>query len=226
MSTLAERVSTGEASFSILENRVSELERARDHHRDTTIALQLHLEDVEDRSRWNKLWLRGLPETTKAENLGDKVQEIFRIILEDPTGSIDIDRAHRALGSRSADPGRPRDVVCRLLRYPQKDAILRRAWEQGEVELDGAHITILPDLSRATLRRRAMLRPVLDLAKQKGFTYRWVYPLAVTFRKDGLPTPCKHQRPPRSFPVTRIRSDSCPRLAPNTPTPCWQITLE
>lgn len=43
---------------------------------------------------------------------------------------------------------------------------------------------ILPDLSRATLKRRAMLHPVLDLAKQRGLTYRWGYPLAVTFRKD------------------------------------------
>lgn len=30
-----------------------------------------------------------------------------------------------------------------------------------------------------------MLRPILDLAKQKGFTYRLGYPLVVTFRKNA-----------------------------------------
>lgn len=126
VSALANRVSTGEASFSTLENPVSELERSQDHHRDTAITLQLHLEDVEDQSRRNNLRLRGLPETIEAESLGETVQEMFRTILDDPAGSIDIDQAHRALGPRSSDPGRPRDVVCRLFRYPQKDAILRR----------------------------------------------------------------------------------------------------
>lgn len=68
-------------------------------------------------------------------------------------------------------------MVCRLHRYVQKEDILRRAWELGEVDL--------LDLSRATLQCRALLRPVLELAKQRGFTYRWGYPLAVTFRKDA-----------------------------------------
>lgn len=34
-----------------------------------------------------------------------------------------------------------------------------------------------------TLRRRALLRPILELVK-RGCTYPWGYPLAVTFRKD------------------------------------------
>lgn len=43
----------------------------------------------------------GIPETVEA---------LFRVVVE-------IDREHRALGPRSADPDRPRDVVYRLLRY-------------------------------------------------------------------------------------------------------------
>lgn len=171
VSTLADRVTTGEASFAVLE--VLELERSRDHHCDTAIALQLHLEDIEDWSRHNNLWLRGIPGSTETEDLGAMVQEIFRFVLDDPTCSIEIDRTHRALGPRSTDLGRPWDVVCRLLRFSQKDSILRRAWEMGEIDREGVPIKILPDLSRATLRHRALLGPVLDLAKQKGF-HIWV----------------------------------------------------
>lgn len=50
VSNLADRITMGEASVSSLEGCVSALEQSRDQHRDTAIALQLHLEDIEDRS--------------------------------------------------------------------------------------------------------------------------------------------------------------------------------
>lgn len=33
------------------------------------------------------------------------------------------------------------------------------------VEFDGAHISIFPDVSRATLMRRAMLKPLLEVLR-------------------------------------------------------------
>lgn len=129
--------------------------------------------------------LRGLPEATGAEDLEASVTAIFQGVLGTPQVSIELDRVHRTLGHRSSDPDRPRDVLCRVHRYTQKDLILRKAWEQGEVSFDGAGIKILPDLSRATLLRRAMLKPVLELARRQGCTYRWGYPLAVTFRNNA-----------------------------------------
>lgn len=50
VSTLAERVSTGETSVALLADRVAALEQARDSQKDAAIALQLHLEDMEDRT--------------------------------------------------------------------------------------------------------------------------------------------------------------------------------
>lgn len=51
VSNLVDWVTMGEASVSSLEIRVAAWERARDQHHDTAVWLQLHLEDVEDRSR-------------------------------------------------------------------------------------------------------------------------------------------------------------------------------
>lgn len=168
-----------------LENWVLALERSRDQHREAAVSLQLYLEDMEDRSRRSNLRLRGIPEDAEAEDLDALVRDMFRTILEDPEADIILDRAHRALGPRSPDPARPRDVVCRLHRYAQKEDILHRAWDFGDLEVSGSRIKILPDLSGATLKRRALLRPLLELARQKGCTYRWGYPLAVTFRKEA-----------------------------------------
>lgn len=97
---------------------------------------------------------------------------------------VELERIHRALGPRPTDPVRPRNVICRLHHYAHKELIACKAWEAGEQDFDGATIKVLPDLSRATLQRRAMLRPLLDLARWMDASYCWGYPLSVTFRKD------------------------------------------
>lgn len=61
---------------------------------------------------------------------------------------------------------------------------IRKAWEAGDSEFDIVAIKILLDQSRATLQRRAVLRLLLDLAQRRDATYRWGYPLSVTFRND------------------------------------------
>lgn len=124
VSSLADRVSSGETAVSSLEERVSALEQARDLHRDTAISLQLHMEDVEDRSRRNNLRLRGIPETVSVEHLAEAVKNIFRTVLDEADTDIELDRVHRTLGPRPTDPSNPWDVVCRLHRYLQKEAIL------------------------------------------------------------------------------------------------------
>lgn len=182
---LTDRVDAGESSISSLEVRMEALEQANIAQAESAVALQLHLEDLEDRSRRNNLRLRGLPEATGAENLQDTVTAIFQRVLASPQSTIELDRVHRALGPRSSDPNRPRDVVCRIHKYALKEQIIRKAWEYGEIDFDGAAIKILPDLSQATLQRRVRLRVLLDLAKDQGYTYRWGYPLSVTFRKDS-----------------------------------------
>lgn len=47
--------------------------------------LQLHLEDLEDRSRQSNLRLRGLPETTGQENSWDIATAILGKVLGDIT---------------------------------------------------------------------------------------------------------------------------------------------
>lgn len=136
------------------------------------VNLQLHLEDLENKSRRNNLRLRGLPEATDTEDFSATVSAIFQRVLKSPLLTVELDRVHRALGPRSNNPERPRYVVCHLHLYPQKEQILRSAWEASEIEFDGAPIKILLDLSRATLQRRARLRPVLDLIRDRHCTYR------------------------------------------------------
>lgn len=98
-----------------LETRVQALERANASHMVESQEMQLHLEEMEDRSRRNNLRLRGLPEATGPEDLAVTVTAIFDSLL-DPTPPS-IDRVHRTLGPKSTEPSRPQDVLCRLHRF-------------------------------------------------------------------------------------------------------------
>lgn len=183
--SLSDRLTAGETSMLVIDRRVTALEAQHRSQAEMSLGLQLHMEEMEDRSRRNNLRLRGLPEATGPADLADTVADIFRRVAGDQIqGRLEFDRIHRALGPRSEDPARPQDVICRLHHYAHKDIIARKAWETQDLELDGAALTILPDISRATLQRRALLKPLLDLARRHNATYRWGFPLSVTFRKD------------------------------------------
>lgn len=84
---------------------------------DVTVSLQRHLEDMEERSRQNSLWIRGLPEATGPEDLAATVTAIFQRVSGDAfPNHVEFNRIHRVLGPRSNDPARPRDMICRLHR--------------------------------------------------------------------------------------------------------------
>lgn len=183
--TLSERMDSGETSVATIEQRLAAVEAAQTAQASSILSQQLQMEEVEDRSRRNNLRLRGLPEATGMEDLAESTLAIFRDLLgEQYPPNLSFDRIHRALGPRSTDPERPRDVICRLHRYSHKELMLRAAWEKGEITFDGAVVRILPDLSKATLQRRALLKPLLEAARNAGITYRWGFPIAVTFKRN------------------------------------------
>lgn len=174
----------GESTVATIERRLSAVEAAQTAQASVILAQQLQLEEVEDRSRQNNLRLRGIPEATGIEDLAESTLAIFRDLMgEHYPPSLSFDCIHRALGPRSTDLDRPRDVICRIHQYAHKEMVLPVAWEKGDVTFDGAVIWILPDLSKSTLQRRALLKPVLEVARNAGTTYRWSFPISVIFRK-------------------------------------------
>lgn len=108
---------------------VTLLEQTQMSHADILVKTQLQLEDLENRSRRSNLRLRGIPEATVSEDLGETVHAtLSRVVTTDPPVSFEFDRVHRALGVKSTDPDRPWDVICRLHRYGVKGRVLWEAW--------------------------------------------------------------------------------------------------
>lgn len=186
MHTLTYRVSSGETTVTAIEQRLSKLESSQASQTDISVALQLQLEDMEDQNWRNNVRLWVLPEAAGTEDLTATITAVVAGLLGDMLlPNLEFDRVNRALGPRSEDPNQPRDVICQFYRFQHKDLVIRKAWDVGSFDFDGASLKLLPDISRATLYHRALLRPLLDLARNKGVTYRWGFPLLVMFRRDS-----------------------------------------
>lgn len=180
--------------------RVDEIERrtndlsacARDHH--SAIQFLLHreeehsmlMDDIENRNRRNNIRIRGIPESVATKDLDPTLQRLFAAILEVSTPTpIELDRAHRSLGPRPSDADRPRDIICRVHYYRQKEAIMLAMRSRNSIDFEGHPVSILQDLSRRTLQLRRALRPLLEALRERNILYRWGYPFALTARKEN-----------------------------------------
>lgn len=89
-----------EASVGALETRVTQMEKAHQKHQDQMAEMQLHIEDLENRSCCQNLRFRGIPKATGPENLTETVKAIIHKILDgDSPASLEFDRVtgHSAL---------------------------------------------------------------------------------------------------------------------------------
>lgn len=85
------------------------------------------LEDQENHNRRNNFYIRGLPEAIRDEDLADTVRENFNSILGKPVTEVLLfDHVHRAFCPRNITTDAPRDVICWLHYYTDKEAIMKK----------------------------------------------------------------------------------------------------
>lgn len=97
---LDERLSKEKSEVSTLELRVTQLERDHTAFQEHLVGVQLHAEDLENRSCRKSLRIRWLSEATGPENLQATLLAILhRVLAMEPTVSLEFDRVHWALGT-------------------------------------------------------------------------------------------------------------------------------
>lgn len=173
-----------------LVQKMSGMEARQNRMEEKMRFMQLQMEDLEDRNRRNNVRIKGFPEHVPPYMLHDAILTVFKQLLGDmPPEKLELDRIHRAPGQRFSDSSRPRDVLCRVHFFNTKDSIVNKAWKKKNVEFEGTKIQILPDLSRNTLRRRAIMKPMLQKIVQADATYKWGYPLHLIVKKNNCSYP-------------------------------------
>uniref|UniRef100_H2ZRR8 L1 transposable element RRM domain-containing protein n=1 Tax=Latimeria chalumnae TaxID=7897 RepID=H2ZRR8_LATCH len=128
-----------------VENVLSEVHRLREK-----------CDDLENRARRSNLRIVGLPEGIEGRDSISFLEKLLVEVLGEGTfpGRVEIERAHRALRPRPKEGEKPRIMIFKLLRFPNKVHILRRARELGQLTFKNQKIFFFPDISAELQARR------------------------------------------------------------------------
>lgn len=121
--------------------------------------------ELEDRSRRNNLRFDGLTEDTNEtwDDCERKIQKILSDKLE-ITEDVEIERCHR-MGKRKGN--RPRTIICKFLRFKDKQKILKNA-----KKLKNSGIYIYEDFCNDTMElRKSLWEEVMEHRRQGKFAF-------------------------------------------------------
>lgn len=174
----AVRIEKAEERISTVEDTTMRHQRALRYllHRD--MELTAKCDDLENRMRRNNVRIYQIPEGSEGKDTVGFVKKLLNDLLKLPTGlDIKIERAHRSLTSRPADPtAPPRSIIVRFLDAAVKDAIIRQAWNQGRIHFQERRIFFDQDYSPDLQRKRAKIYEVIKQLRKKGIPAKCIYP--------------------------------------------------
>ena len=161
--------------------------------------LEDKIDDIQNRSRRNNVVIQGVPEgsETGSGSCEDFVRELLTSHLKlQGADEIEIDRAHRTgpppgTGSAVSSP-RPRPIHCRLLRYGDRQYILKNALKHlKNNKFKGNNIFITDDVTPKVRAHRKELREIhlrrIQREKRVHFAYiPWSVPAMISYKiHDG-----------------------------------------
>lgn len=148
-----------------------------DHDR-RVAALEQQVVDLQDRNRRSNLRLVGLPEgSEKDDPMGFLKSSLPKWLPSLADKEIEVERAHRVYTRHSSDRAKPRVFIFKLLRYTDRELILRAARLHAPVKTsDGATLSFFPDFSPLTAKRRSAFGPVRKEMREAGIQNFLLYP--------------------------------------------------
>uniref|UniRef100_H3A364 L1 transposable element RRM domain-containing protein n=1 Tax=Latimeria chalumnae TaxID=7897 RepID=H3A364_LATCH len=145
------------------EDLVHTMETLVQQLQETINKLQDKADDLENRSRRCNLRLVGLPE-------GEEAWLPTLLNLPELSDNLEIERAHRTFLSKVRNVDRPRMLLFKLLRYRDKETILRQARNLGPLTFNKP-IYLFPDM-----RKRKSFSDVKWLCKDLAIPFALLFP--------------------------------------------------
>uniref|UniRef100_H3AFW5 L1 transposable element RRM domain-containing protein n=1 Tax=Latimeria chalumnae TaxID=7897 RepID=H3AFW5_LATCH len=159
------------------EERLDNLEREVEQQGRYVSELWDHMQDLENQSRHNNIRILGVPgldslERSTAVLLHSILTECLG--LDDP--AMETERAHRTLGPKPASEQRPRLIIARLLRFTDREKILRHAREMGKIQWRDTHLMFFPDMSKELAAHHKKFTAARHRCMALGLKYALQYP--------------------------------------------------
>uniref|UniRef100_H3B7K6 L1 transposable element RRM domain-containing protein n=1 Tax=Latimeria chalumnae TaxID=7897 RepID=H3B7K6_LATCH len=174
---------TTEESVQNMETSVQEL-------RGTIIKLQDKADDLENHSRRCNLHFVGLPEGEEGKDPVSFLENWLPKLLNlsDLDNNLEIERAHRAFASKARTGDRPHMLIFNLLRYCDKDTVLRQAYNLGSLTYKNKSVYLFPDMSADLFQKRKSFSDVKCLCKDLAIPLALLYParLRINFQGQSL----------------------------------------
>ncbi len=163
------------SKLDLLTGEMREQKKA-DHDR-WVAALEQQVVDLQDHNRCSNLRLVGLPEGSEKDDPMGFLKRSLPTWLPSLAGKeVEVERAHHVYTRFSSDRAKPRVFIFKLLRYTDRELILRAARLYAPVKTsDRATLSFYPDFSPVTTKRSAFA-PIRKEMREAGIQNFLLYP--------------------------------------------------
>lgn len=189
---IAERIGSLEKEMRMISNNFDNIQTAvRKVKQDSATVklavdmLQDKMARLEDKSRQCNIRLVGLKEGEEGSDaVGFKQTQLPLWIPSLKDRPIEIERAHRIYAGDSNRKG-PRTLIFKLLRFQDRNAILKGARSVGQILHRGSSLLFFPDYSNQTAMKRREMNQSRKKLTQLGITSFMIYPSTIKVMHRG-----------------------------------------
>lgn len=187
MQSMRDRMAEVENRISILEDAVNPMPKQILSVEKQIATWQQKTDDFENRMRRNNLRIVGLPEKAEGFNPGDFIEKWLKNVFSDMefSSAFAVERAHRVPAVVPKPGLPPRPLLARLLNCRDRDAILRKARQKGEIHFENSKVSIFPDFSLELQKQRATFFEVKRRMREAGIEYSMAYPARLRVEEGG-----------------------------------------
>ncbi|XP_062373962.1 uncharacterized protein LOC134062095 [Sardina pilchardus] len=159
-----------------LQGSVRQVKREANHCITELSKLQLKTDELEDRGRRNNIRIVNLPVGVEGEDAAGYLKTMLPVWIPDlaktATLPLEIDRAHRVYTKSS----QANTMIFRLLRYPDRQAILQGARKAKPPLPNGPKLEFYADYFAGTAQRRSAFKGLRARCRQMGIDTFLIYP--------------------------------------------------
>uniref|UniRef100_H3ALZ0 L1 transposable element RRM domain-containing protein n=1 Tax=Latimeria chalumnae TaxID=7897 RepID=H3ALZ0_LATCH len=190
LETYAKRLDEVEHRVGNMEDSVLSLETTVQQLQEVVIKLQGKTDDLENRSRRCNLHLVGLPEGEEGKDTVSFLESWLPSLLNLPEliNNLEVEWAHRTFSPRERNTDKPSKLLFKLLRYRDKEFILRQAHKLGALTYNNKPVYIFPDMSVELFQKRKSFLGIKRLCKDLDIPFALLFParLQIDFKGQHL----------------------------------------
>lgn len=120
----------------------------------------------------------GLPEKADGQNPGELIEAWLTVTFPDAkfSSAFAVERAHRVPANLPLPGAAPHPMVARMLNCKDRDLVLHKVRQEGQIKYENAQISIFLDFSVELQKQRASFIDIKKRMREQGYVYSMSFP--------------------------------------------------